>query len=321
MRQLTRIILTWLCFSSTSEVFALECPPFPQQASKDWEVEVKAAVVKIGPVKGGELTTRTQNATKDLMGKLPDGGRLYLEQMMYAGYCTALRDDKGMSESDKAKQLQNYAREVRRAISENNKKTQSDKSSAEIKLVDLSIDATQRAPKLDIKVRNNSAEVVIVKRAEIEVIGQWDIPAPGNPSALPSSATYDVTLSPQMKGAVAYNISQEIRPNTGDRFEIALGSTHAPYPYRGLFAYLLKVKLIYNEDNRSLVLPPVLVHIQTAMDIEGYFNPGPSRELVQRNRATAQELLKAMPKGTVAQDRILQAVKSWADADPNAVKD
>lgn len=118
MRITTGAFVAILYFVLASVTIALECPPFPQQASKEWEVEVKAAVVKIGPVKGGELVTRTQNATKDLLSKVPDAGRIYLEQMMYAAYCTALRDDKTISESSKAKQLQNYAREVRNAISQ-----------------------------------------------------------------------------------------------------------------------------------------------------------------------------------------------------------
>lgn len=324
MRTSISAFMAFICLALTSAASALECPPFPQQANKDWEVEVKAAVVKIGPVKGGELSTRTQNATKDLMSKLPDAGRLYLEQMMYAGYCTALRDDMTISEGSKAKQLQDYAREVRKAISMpqavQKQSVVSQPKSAEIKLVDLSIDGKGKAPKLDIKVRNNSAEVVFVKRAEIEVVGQWDILGSGSPSAMPASATYDVKLSPDKKDIVRHNISQEIRPNTGDRFEIALASDHAPYPFVGLFTYLVKVKLIYNENDRTLELPPVLVHIQTAVDIQGFYNPGPSQQLVERNKATAQEILKSLPKGAIVQDGILDALKSWANADPDKAR-
>lgn len=117
MRTPTVALSAILYLTMANPTLALECPPFPQQVSKDWEVEVKAAIVKIGPVKGGELKSRTQNATKDLLSKVPDAGRIYIEQMMYAAYCTALRDDKTISEANKAKQLQNYAREVRNTIS------------------------------------------------------------------------------------------------------------------------------------------------------------------------------------------------------------
>jgi hypothetical protein len=95
---------------------ALDCPKAPEQIKKNWEVEVNAAIAKIGPVKGGELITKTRNATQDLLGKLPDAGRVYLEQMMYSAYCSGLRDDKTMKDSEKAKLLREYNREVRKAI-------------------------------------------------------------------------------------------------------------------------------------------------------------------------------------------------------------
>ena len=115
MRSLISTLVVCMCAFLATTASALDCPPFPQQASKDWEVEVNAVIAKIGPVKGGELSTRVRSATKDLMGKLPDAARVYLEQMMYAGYCTALRDDKTISEGEKARQLKDYRREVLRA--------------------------------------------------------------------------------------------------------------------------------------------------------------------------------------------------------------
>ena len=54
MRTFISAFLAFLVSVLATAVFALECPPFPQQASKDWEVEVKAAILKIGPVKGGD---------------------------------------------------------------------------------------------------------------------------------------------------------------------------------------------------------------------------------------------------------------------------
>ena len=95
---------------------ALECPPFPQQASRDSEAEVKAIVGQIGPVKGGELAARTQSATKDLISRLPNADRIFLEQMMYAAYCTGLRDDRKLSESEKTQQLRRYNVELRNTI-------------------------------------------------------------------------------------------------------------------------------------------------------------------------------------------------------------
>ncbi len=109
-------LLGFLVFVGDKPAFPLDCPKMPEQINKDWQVEVNVAVGKIGPVKGGELRTRTNNATKDLLGRLPDAGKVYLEQMMYSAYCSALRDNKTIKESEKAKLLLEYNREVRRAI-------------------------------------------------------------------------------------------------------------------------------------------------------------------------------------------------------------
>lgn len=97
-------------------VHALDCPAMPEQARKDLQVQVKAAVAKIGPVSGAELETVTKAVTQDLMSKLPQADRVYLEQMMYATYCSALRDDKTLSETEKASRIKAYNLEVRRTL-------------------------------------------------------------------------------------------------------------------------------------------------------------------------------------------------------------
>ncbi len=97
-------------------IYALDCPRMPEQARKDVQVEVKAAVGKIGPLRGAELETATKAVTQDLMGKLPQADKVYLEQMMYASYCSALRDDKTISETEKANRIRAYNIEVRRTM-------------------------------------------------------------------------------------------------------------------------------------------------------------------------------------------------------------
>lgn len=95
---------------------ALDCPSIPEQARKDWAVEVRAAVGSIGPAKGAELETRTRSATRDLLGKLPQADKVYLEQMMYASYCSSLRDDSDLSESQKRERIKAYNLEVRKTL-------------------------------------------------------------------------------------------------------------------------------------------------------------------------------------------------------------
>jgi hypothetical protein len=93
---------------------AMDCPAPPVQSRKDWENEIKAEVGRIGIVKGAQLESRVRTATQDLMGKLPGADRVYLEQMMFSAYCTALRDDPGVSGAEKSRQILEY----RRALSE-----------------------------------------------------------------------------------------------------------------------------------------------------------------------------------------------------------
>ena len=89
---------------------ALDCPAAPRQANKDWETQVRAEVGKIGPVTGSQLETRVKSVTNDLMGKLPGADKLYLEQMMFSAYCTALRDDPSVSGAEKSRQILEYRR-------------------------------------------------------------------------------------------------------------------------------------------------------------------------------------------------------------------
>lgn len=98
--------------------FSVDCPKQPQQVSTDWQAEVNGSIAKIGRLSGAELKGETKTVTQDLFVKLPNADRIYLEQMMYASYCSALRDDKTISESEKAKRLKDYSGEVRRTIAQ-----------------------------------------------------------------------------------------------------------------------------------------------------------------------------------------------------------
>ena len=95
---------------------ALECPDPPKQTQKDWDTQIQAEVGRIGPVRGVELQTRVQSVTHDLLTKLAGADKLYLEQMMFSAYCTALRDDRRMPEGDKARQILDYRRELARSF-------------------------------------------------------------------------------------------------------------------------------------------------------------------------------------------------------------
>lgn len=115
-RFISGTVYATVMLAAAFNVFALDCPAPPVQANKDWETSVRAEVAKIGPVKGSQLETRVKSATNDLMGKLPGADRLYLEQMMFSAYCSALRGDKSISESAKARQILEYRRELSKSL-------------------------------------------------------------------------------------------------------------------------------------------------------------------------------------------------------------
>jgi uncharacterized protein len=108
---------------ATPPALAMECPAPPVQSRKDWDTEVKAEVGRIGFVRGAQLETRVRSATQDLMGKLPGADRVYLEQMMFSAYCTALREDPKISGAEKSKQILEYRRALSAAIQTMAKKT------------------------------------------------------------------------------------------------------------------------------------------------------------------------------------------------------
>ncbi len=88
------------------------CPKPPEQLSKDSQAKVAAAVAKIGVVKGPNLDVQTQITTRDLMGGLPDGNSLYLEQMMFSEYCNILHAAKDISDMQKLELIQKYRANV-----------------------------------------------------------------------------------------------------------------------------------------------------------------------------------------------------------------
>lgn len=84
---------------------AVVCPPPPEQTGKDYEAKVDVEVAKIGRIYGPTATGKIKTVTQDLLGKLPDAGRVYLGQMMYSTRCTSIRDNKSVSNTEKDKQI------------------------------------------------------------------------------------------------------------------------------------------------------------------------------------------------------------------------
>ncbi len=95
---------------------ALECPEMPRQVSQEWELAVQAQTARIGNVAGPALQTRARRAAADLLSKLPDADRVYLEQMMFASYCSAVRDNPQLTEAAREARVKAYAVMLRDAF-------------------------------------------------------------------------------------------------------------------------------------------------------------------------------------------------------------
>jgi ankyrin repeat protein len=94
----------------------IECPAVPQQVAPETEVQVRASVGRLARVTGGDLSLGTRRTVNDLLARLPEAQTVYLEQMLFAAYCSAVRDDPSLTRSQQADRLQRYGREMRAAL-------------------------------------------------------------------------------------------------------------------------------------------------------------------------------------------------------------
>ncbi|MEP6958518.1 MAG: hypothetical protein ABI980_07285 [Nitrospirota bacterium] len=105
-----------LTLASQGIGLALDCQKVPEQTTNDWAGEVNFAIAKIGPVSGVEAGGKLKKDAKDLLEKLPDAGKIYMELRMLTMYCSSLRDNTAMPESEKSKELKKYIEDIRAAI-------------------------------------------------------------------------------------------------------------------------------------------------------------------------------------------------------------
>ena len=109
--------------AGSSEAVALDCPAMPQQTQRDTDIAVAVAVGRLGQATGAQLQTQTRTVTSDLLRRLPGADRVYLEQMMYATYCSTLRDNPTLTEAERNARIQAYNRELRAALHVNTRPT------------------------------------------------------------------------------------------------------------------------------------------------------------------------------------------------------
>jgi uncharacterized protein len=109
--------------TGSPDAVALDCPAMPQQTQRDTDIAVAVAVGRLGQASGAQLQAQTRTVTSDLLRRLPRADRVYLEQMMYATYCSTLRDNRALTEAERNARIQAYNRELRAALHVNTRPT------------------------------------------------------------------------------------------------------------------------------------------------------------------------------------------------------
>ncbi len=180
-----------------------------------------------------------------------------------------------------------------------------------IQLVDTSFIETEYFPQLDIKVRNTGEQVAVLKRVDLDVQKLWVLQNPCKPSAVPISEKYDVKL---ITGYAPYTeqvrISQEVQPNGVARFALILGNNAGP----GLeeYVFLMKVTIIYNEDNRSVPSQNLLLFSEpSASQILGTncSNDAASQATMANNQTNVNDIEKIVGIKSERLQKVINAIK------------
>lgn len=106
------------------------------------------------------------------------------------------------------------------------------KTDSIVELINVTIDETERFPKLDIKLRNSGDLVAYLYKLEIDMAEYFQLNEYRNIDCLPAepSKNYDIMLTEEKKQS--FDISQKIPGNDVDRFTVSLatdtGSAYIP---------------------------------------------------------------------------------------------
>ena len=186
------------------------------------------------------------------------------------------------------------------------------KKTAQLSIVDILLSEGDYTLNLDIKVRNNSDEVIFLKKARIDIIDYISIPKPAMPSAVPASFSYDAQLP--VRGNVEINISQAVKPNDVDRFIFKL-SGEGEYPFLGIFLYHFSIDLIFNEDNRVASPKRILAHVPSCMEIHGLCVHPPDHLWLEEARKAGIRALKIVKddKEVLVDQELVEAIRLYAE--------
>lgn len=89
---------------------AIECVQPPPTYLRDYSTQFQASALKVRGLAGPSVGLTVKAEAKNLLDRIPNADKLLLEMSYLYTLCTALRDDKNISEGRKANLLVNYRR-------------------------------------------------------------------------------------------------------------------------------------------------------------------------------------------------------------------
>jgi len=92
---------------------AIDCPEPPPTYLRNFGADFQAAALKVRRVSGPGVGGSVKLQAKSLLDRIPNADKVLVETTYLYMLCTALRDDKNLSEERKAKQLSEYMKALR----------------------------------------------------------------------------------------------------------------------------------------------------------------------------------------------------------------
>ncbi len=100
---------------------AIDCGDRPALYMRDYDTSFSAAVARIGGwVSGPSVGVKLRTEAKNLLEKIPNADKSVIDLTYMYTICTALRDDRSVSERRKATLLQSYRLEIEKTRSKAN---------------------------------------------------------------------------------------------------------------------------------------------------------------------------------------------------------
>ena len=186
-----------------------------------------------------------------------------------------------------------------------------EKQRSNIKIVDISLNEDGEFI-VDIKLRNIGEEVAFIKEISFDVLDYYNMlnPQMTQYQLVKSSNIYDVVLVEERRQV--FKVSQSIRPNEVDRFQIKVASSIAEP--RMVTIYYLSLSIIYDEDNKAARSEKYLWAVPSIGKYAGYYISHTDMEIAKKNYL---ELKKMDRYDAIKSKHFINIFKSYEDNKPD----